>query len=402
MKIILFVVLAALLIFQNPLQEKISVFQYLDEAYALLMVPAAVIHLYKQGFHVSKRTKIFIGLIIGFFCIGWAGHFVNQYQPMTNALKDAYVNLKFFMSIGATVILFEDLDTKAMVRWLWWLLCIISSILFVLCVLDLFVGIYERQYRYGLPAIKLFYSAYTYIVAQCTLLMAIGIWLYEYKGNKVLIPLAMIVFVLLCTLRTKALGSIACVVLIYILLFGKSRKLAVCAWGVIGLAVVAAICQVLHYYVNLGTESARAVLTIGSAYVAFDHFPFGTGWGTYGSAFSVEPYSPVYTMYNMQRVWGISPDYSEFVSDTFWPMILGQCGIIGLGLYIAILVLLFKWILELKNKSPYMLASALTVFGYLLICSTGESAFVNPTAVPLAMWLGFLMRSIYTKQEKTV
>ena len=186
------------------------------------------------------------------------------------------------------------------------------------------------------------------------------------------------------------------------LLFGKSKKLSILAWGVIGIAVFAALSQVRHYYLNLGSDSARGVLTIASAYVAVDHFPFGTGWGTFGSAFSVEPYSPVYAMYNMHNVWGISESFPDFISDTFWPMILAQCGFIGFIIYIAVLLLVFKWILELRQKSSYVLASGLMIFAYLLIVTTGESAFVNPTAVPLAMWIGYLLGNSNAKSINNI
>jgi len=136
---------------------------------------------------------------------------------------------------------------------------------------------------------------------------------------------------MLSTRRAKAMGAVAGIVLIYLLIFygGKkiNRKIKVFCGVVLAIALAAGAYQIVSYYYTMGVESARAVLTIGGPFVALDHFPTGSGWATYGSTFSTDPYSPVYGMYRMTGVWGISPDYHDFVSDTFWPMIMGQCGI---------------------------------------------------------------------------
>ena len=160
----------------------------------------------------------------------------------------------------------------------------------------------------------------------------------------------------------------------------------------------------------MGTESARAVLTIGAPFIAADHFPFGTGWGTYGSAFSIEPYSPVYGMYWMAGIWGISQSYSSFVSDTFWPMVLGQCGYFGFAALLGALWIFIKkvfalWDYRCDFASTLFyyrcdFASTLFLILYLLISSTSESAFANPVAVPMAFWIGFVLASHRKDREE--
>ena len=104
-------------------------------------------------------------------------------------------------------------------------------------------------------------------------------------------------------------------------------------------------------------------------------------------------------MYRMAGVWGLSPDYPDFVSDTFWPMILGECGFFGLLALLGVLFLLVKKIFSMKkDKSTF--ASGLVPLAYLLISSTSESAFANPIAVPLAFWLGFLFAQEKIRKKK--
>ena len=101
----------------------------------------------------------------------------------------------------------------------------------------------------------------------------------------------------------------------------------------------------------------------------------------------------------MDKVWGLSPSYHEFVSDTFWPMVLGECGIFGFAAFIGVLILFVKKVITLKtNRSAF--ASALIPLLYLLISSSSESAFANPIAVPLAFWIGFLFAEQKVMESK--
>ena len=386
-----------LFLMQNRLQQWYQPFQYIDELFAALFIPLFVIRALqkKKNFERSRENGCFLIFLLIFWVFGWVGHFWYQYQPLSNALKDSFVNLKFFMAAGTAFLIFCDvaLDFEQFQDRLWPVLNGITILLFILCLADLGFGIFSTETRGGMRAVKLFYSAYTFLVGQCVGLSAIYLWFYEKKQKKILPFLCMLAVIMLSTRRAKAMGAVACILLVYLLVFHKrqkiSKKVKILTAGVLGLAVAGGLYQLISYYYTMGVESARAVLTIGAPFIAADHFPFGTGWGTYGSAFSAEPYSPVYGMYRMAGVWGMSPDYHEFLSDTFWPMILGQCGYFGFAAFIVVLVLLVRKIFRLKpDKAAF--ASALIPLLYLMISSTSESAFASPAAVPLAFWLGLL------------
>ena len=383
-------------IFQNRLEQWYEPFRYIDEVFALLVIPLLVIRLFQKKLHIvwNRKKILFLIFMTVFWVSGWCGFFVWHYQPLLNTAEDAYVNIKFFMAIAAAWLMFydADIDYTEMKQKLWLPVVCITVVLFALCIVDQCFGVFDSDMRGGLRAIKLFYSAYTVLAGNCLLLCAVYLWMYDRKKSMwILFPLAMTIYVMLCTRRVKALGAAVCVVLILILHRQKtmSRKVKILAGAVAAVAIAAGLYQIIDYYILMGVESARAVLTIAAPFLAADHFPFGTGWGTYGSAFSADPYSPVYGMYWMAGVWGLSPDYPEFVSDTFWPMIMGQCGFIGFAAFIGALVLFVKRVFAMKTNRT-VFASALLIILYLFISSTSESAFANPVSVPLAFWLGFL------------
>ena len=392
--------LILLFVMQDRLQQWFGPFQYLDELFALLILPLFAFRLLQKKFRIvwNRERILCAALLLIFWVSGWCGYLVYHYQPLLNTAKDSYVNLKFFMAAGASYLMFayeEDVDYENMKQIIWDVVNAVAAVLFVLCLADLFFGIFDADMRGGLRAVKLFYSVYTVLVGVCVFLCAICLWLYEDKKKMVFVPLAMLAFVMFSTRRVKAMGALACLVLIFLVIFRNSkkklsRKVKIFAIVIVAVAGAAAIYQIVGYYFLLGTESARAVLTIGAPFIAADHFPFGTGWGTYGSAFSIEPYSPVYDMYWMGGIWGVSRSYSSFVSDTFWPMILGQCGYFGFAALIGLLYLFIRKTFLLRDhKSDF--ASAIFLILYLLISSTSESAFANPVAVPMAFWIGFLL-----------
>lgn len=84
----------------------------------------------------------------------------------------------------------------------------------------------------------------------------------------------------------------------------------------------------------------RLALYVGSVAIARDYMPLGVGLGRFGSHMSREVYSPVYSDYGLDRLYGIREEEPIAVTDTFWPMVLGETGVAGLvamGAFIALL-----------------------------------------------------------------
>lgn len=85
----------------------------------------------------------------------------------------------------------------------------------------------------------------------------------------------------------------------------------------------------------------RMALYVGSLAVARDFFPLGAGLGRFGSYMSEAHYSPLYDRYGLDVVFGLSPDQPEAISDTFWPMALGELGplgLVGLAAFLGIIL----------------------------------------------------------------
>ena len=137
---------------------------------------------------------------------------------------------------------------------------------------------------------------------------------------------------------------------------------------------------------SLSKRSARIALYLTSVIIANDYFPLGAGLGRYGSWMSRVHYSPLYHKYGLSHIWGLSPKKRSFINDTFWPMILGETGWIGLALYLWIMGILFYIIYKLNKEATSKFTKAfslgaLMVFVESLVESLGCSFYAAPPQV---------------------
>lgn len=400
-----FLIVAGLFLLQDQLQDWFKPFQYWDEAVGLLILPMVVIRMRQNRIRISKQTvKLLLCLLI-FWLFGWLGTAVYRYQPFSAACKDSYVNIKFFLTVGGSFLYFYNkrLDFSQLKQRLWPILNTVTFLLFLLAVIDLLFGVFSTDTRGIFRVVKIFYSTPTVLVANCVFLSCLYLWYYDRKRTRIVLPLTLLCIMMFCTIRVKSMGAIASILLIYLFVLHRkklSHKAKLRVALLLVFAGAAGVYQVIRYYYSMGTESARAMLTLAGPFVAWDHAPFGSGWGTFGSAFSADPYSPVYGMYRMAGIWGLSPSYPAFVSDTYWPMVLAECGYFGFAALLGALVLFTKRVFRLRSYSRASFASGLLVLLYLLVSSTSESALANPLAVPLAFWLGFLLAEQRSRKKR--
>lgn len=134
---------------------------------------------------------------------------------------------------------------------------------------------------------------------------------------------------------------------------------------------------------------ARLALYTGSVLVARDHLPFGGGLGRYGTWTSRENYSPLYHRYDLDQVPGLKERRPSAVTDTFWPAILGETGVIGLFAYLAFIATLgiILWREAARDDGRLLLLlryGAGMVFAQVLVESLASSMFHSPPRVYLA------------------
>ena len=388
----LFLVLFYLLVFQNPLTEYVhQAFSYVDELSAGIGIAIFIYRSLKKRILEIRRDAAKITLpIVAFVIVGILSNLIYQYQGIGAVLADLYTNLKFYLMIltGYEIMRYSRPRKYQAIRHAKF----VTVLLFTLLLLDILMNVFPTEgYRYGLQVRQLIFGHVTYMAAACVFLLSLLLLYYDRDCIKYII---MNLILLMATLRVKALAGAAGFIIVFYLVAVKKEKIRIWHILTIGLcAIVIAWDQISYYYVELSGESARSVMTITSFEIMKDYFPIGTGFGTYASHQAGVHYSPVYVKYGFEKYYDLRR-VDGFFSDTFWPIIIGQTGFIGLSSYLVMLWRLFRSCVKVRAINNNAYAVVIFVFLYLLISSTSEPAFNNPISIPLAMLLGF---SLYIK-----
>lgn len=384
-------ILFYLLLFQNPLGDTISIFMYTDECIGILGVLLFAYRVLDSGKFVLRKqnSQIMIALFV-FLLTGLLGNYLYKYQPTSAVLEDVYVNFKFYFSILTGYELYRLCRPERCKCVFLTQARFATMVLFLLVVADLLFHVFESpEIRYGIRVVQLSFGHPTYLAGAAIFLVAVLTLFYEKKNEPYLL---MAIAVTFFTLRGKAIASVGAYFLIYIYILKQHKKFHIWHLLIIGaVAVTIAWDQIAFYYIELEGESARSALTQMSFVIAKDYFPIGTGFGTYASNVAAEHYSPVYYMYGLSSVHGLTESRMVFGSDTFWPIIIGQTGVIGTICYVFILFTMFRRVLAVRSINLHAYTSGIFMFAYLMISSTSEPTFCNSVSIPLALLIGFIL-----------
>ena len=368
------------MIFQNVLENYFNVFGILDEAMSAVIVIIAIINILssRKKYVICKNNKKILVSVLALIIIGVIGNLKTDYQTIIPALKDAVCVFKGIITYVFIPLCLSNLKLDEYLTIINNHLKIITGLVFLTVVGNLLFDIFPYyEIRFGIKSQQIFFTHPTYLASfSVIIIILLSVNLREHKENKKYIILMLLV--LASTLRFKSIAFIPIYMYLYYIVFIRQRKLQLLDIGILCvLGGAFAISQVMEYFNN--PDWARNVLTMNSLNIAKDNFPIGTGFGTYASWASGESYSNIYYDYNISTTWGISPDFYEFIADTFWPMIIGQFGVLGLGIYIYILLRIYKNIINNDNLDYYF--GQILALLYLIILSIAEASFSGPIVV---------------------
>lgn len=133
-------------------------------------------------------------------------------------------------------------------------------------------------------------------------------------------------------------------------------------------------------------EEARNALYITSVSLMKEYFPWGAGLGRFGSWMSQVNYSPIYRKYGLSGVYGLTRKSPKYMTDTFWPAVLGETGFLGMLFFFWILARL-GWLLYSRSKRTSDLFIRAFTLGTLMVLaesvieSTAWAVYTSPPIV---------------------
>lgn len=393
-----------LLAFQIYLQEEIgSVFNYLDELTSLLVLfVTAVTLLFRLNDKEERPRGLAFALVLllcGITC-GVVSNALNGFDIQTRAiLTDIFTFCKFPLVIMCCAIFPKSQNAS---HSFWRLLVVESQILIAVMVVCaglniLFYGHFLDMgggFRYGISSFK-FIFYHPEVVNLFTLGLIAILLIDKPNGHRIMILLGLLVMCL--TLRSKAMGFSAAV-LIILLTMSKGRITPAQLFIGLIFTVFVASDQFSNYYES--GASARSLLTEDGFAVAQDYFPLGSGFATFGAAVTGTEgnYSPLYYQFGYNNVWGLAPGFTFFISDTFWPTVVAQLGFLGAVCYIAAVSMIIKLIYS-RYKEYGRNATIIIVLLYLVICTTATSAIFAPQWTYLAFVFYLGMKHLATSES---
>lgn len=400
-----------LVVFYDPLQIYVNrKAAYADETMVLVLLCLSffiIANFMKVRLYPFEKKILALYAVI--MVTGFYSLIINGKQQLIYGLADAVVFSKCLLMYFASRLLFRKFEilkltdksikiVKYMVLFIF-LLLMANKVLHLFPQVDLRFGLWSEELFFGHPSRLAFFSIFTF----CILLPSFRKKRQLYKTPYFFLLLLIGFF----SLRIKFFGFI---VISLVAVFGlkyfsrinfKSPKTIIIGSLTVFLLFAVGYKQLTYYYSPKSAEDgfARAVLLYKGFELANNHFPLGTGFGTFASYYSGVSYSEVYYDLAIDKVYGLSPAHPGYIADSFWPMIVGQFGYLGLFCYAGIVILLMKRFLSLFNratirKEKFLYLSGLLLMTALLIDSSSDAIFAQNRAVASFFYFALIMNHI--------
>lgn len=383
---------AITVVFLNPLFDN-ALIQYADEIFMLyaaykIFVRYSKIKRSKRNRHIFRVSLI---CLISTILIGFLSNLNSNLVSLGPALIDMIGIIKVPIVFIYVACICSDSTKEKASKYLAFVAKIYIPIIFAFGIINMVTDIgMTYDTRYGFRTYEFIYR--NPAALNEVLFCLLGAIYKELKGKTKLITYSVLVLLsVLMTFRGAALGLIA--IFIYLFVITKRNqpfkfKLSHLVVGG-GTAFLAGKDQFVEYIVK---ETPRSIMLRNAFIVLKRYFPFGSGFATYGSDQAFKNYSPLYSQFGYGNIYWLSKEAGYAANDNFWPMVIGQFGIIGLFAYIILLITQFRFVLTNKVGNNEKLIQ-IVLFALLLVSSLGNAIFTSVSGMLIYVFIALLMKS---------
>lgn len=382
-----------LLLFESALNKQLN-FTIIDEIISLSLFAYYLYGKYVKHVHaIDKVEKKTLTCIYLFFLAGALSALIYNYQKsIFYGLESGLFSCKAFLSYFGARTLLDKYKLKprqllGFLHFIEWSLVIAALLLIINRIYPIFP---IAGYKFGMSTTSFIFAHGTDLMCFSILMLMIAIYIRNLLNLKRkiyfnYIPALIIAF---NCINYKGLAFYSLLILIMLFLpFVKRFKLR---YLIIFVPfVLFLVMDQIEFYSNI--TSSRGALIYYAFIIASKHFPLGAGFGTYGTEFSRKIYSPLYSQYGLNTIWGLSQDNSSFICDTMWAGIIGETGYIGLFSILMFFLYLFKRISKQKDLKRECMALQYLLIVYGIIECFGDSIFMSARGVTIFVILAFFI-----------
>lgn len=406
-----------LLLFQESITRllNLSVLDYLDEVITIVLLFISIIEIIKEK-KINKISFVLTLLVMLFSIIGQLSYYINSEYELIKGVLSNFLSIKFFLIIIALANLNLKDDTK---EYIFQALEFSCKLVIIIAIFNfLMPNLYSKifpfamvTYRFGMVSVtSLFYHTgrYGWFMLFMALLYYSKYKTYRTRKDKI----CMIVCALfsLLSFRTKVLMSLIVLILYEVILNKRINLKQLFIGGAILLTIFVVFKDTIIntynlYFTDSNGMSARQALNINSFKIMKDYFPLGVGFGKFGSWYARIYYSEYYYKYNMSKIYGLEPPEAIFATDTFWPSIFGETGVLGSIIYIYTIIYIYRN-LKIKCKFEQGLSKEYSLLGIFSLIQTlcesmGEQSFNSPPQyIFVALIIGIAISNKTSKKIK--
>lgn len=249
------------------------------------------------------------------------------------------------------------------------------------------IGMTENE-RYGIKSYNFVFPMSFQFLAVALVAIAVLSSSKNNRSNR--LPYAAICVGLI--LATKSSPLLFSVMFLFLLIYFKRRD-QLKMRTVVFMAIIVLFLgtfQIQTYLMN--ANAPRYLFFYYGGKTANSYFPLGSGFATFGSDQAARNYSRLYYQYGFNGLFGMNTEDGSFLSDTFWPMAIGQFGWIGCILYILIYIRIFLSFGRMALNSEQ---KAFLYAGYLqyLIHAVGSAILSSSAGIIGAIALAAVMNT---------
>ena len=400
-----------LFLFQTLLENYFSQASYIDEGLAALFFGVFVLDLIVSG-EARIRELAVCFLILWATAAGLYGNWKFGIQDVNSAIYlDIVSHFKYaLLYLGVTSAARKrhwNMEEAARIPVL--LAKGYLIVLFVFGVLNIFVdlGMYGGI-RYGLRNYAFVFGTpgiVTNTVLYIIMLLLLDAALHEERLNKGFLLMAIAVLIMVIKSRSLILAATV-LVLFESFVLEKKQNMRL---RILGIAIIGGLIgypQYQDYFVNGVTANRgtapRQLFWQGGLRLFQEYFPYGTGFGTFGSSTAATNYSQLYYILEFNTVTGMQPTNTKYLNDTFWPMIFTQLGLIGMIPYILLLIIIFYDIYRNAKRSGslYIRFAAYLYIANVLFSSIQSSYPCNNSMVMMTFIATLMPYCVIANRER--
>lgn len=393
-----FIILSiVIMIFQYNISSFFSGINYYDEIFSLVIFATYIV---KNCRRLKNKQLLALGFLIVTIFVGLLGNILYSFQKTPLAIIGDILSVTkvpmVLIGISETLSHNQIKHILSRLRPFFKVYIYISAIVAVYAYATQDINFFEGE-RYGISAYKFIShnaGVFGYVVMGILAAYTFGRKYPETNAKSDHAFKAICLILILLTTKGPQLIFVALYIFFYLFRLGKLRWYHFLFVSLIAISLMGY--QIDHY---IKPTEARFALTVGSVKIAKDYFPIGTGFATFGSEMSKAfDYSQVYILYGLNKIRGLNIDYAAYVTDNYWPMLIGQFGFIVASIFFVYYVKLYKQINTCSIRSAEEKQVFLVLFITFMVGSLGSAYLTSVEGVIDFIYIGmFLNRNIKTK-----